>query len=158
MTRDSAVFVKVVIALIALATLAVCVFGLPGLLAKDAAKTPDRAYLAYLFLAYAYFMSFLFCFALYHTFTLLPCLGRPEAFSEVSVRALRQIKYSAVTISASMVAGIVTLMVLSSGKGEDITGIVAPALLITFVSSVAAISTAVVQKHIERAIGINKAV
>ncbi len=63
---------------------------------------------------------------------------------------LKYIKYSAVTISGLMVAGIATLMVLARGKGEDITGIVAPALLITFLSSVVAIVAAVLQRRMQR--------
>ena len=62
------------------------------------------------------------------------------------------VKYSAITLSALLVAGIATLMVLSRGKGEDITGIVAPALLITFASSVAATVAAVLQKRLQKAL------
>ena len=62
---------------------------------------------------------------------------------------LKTVKYGAITLSALMVAGIATLMVLSRGKGEDITGIVAPALLIMFASSVVAIVAAVLQKRAE---------
>jgi len=46
--------------------------------------------------------------------------------------------------------------VLSRGKGEDITGIVAPALLVTFVSSVVAIVAAVLQKRAQKAIDIKE--
>jgi hypothetical protein len=67
---------------------------------------------------------------------------------------LKTVKYSAITLSALMVAGIVTLMVLSRGKGEDITGIVAPALLITFASSIVATVAAVFQKRVQKAIDI----
>jgi hypothetical protein len=63
---------------------------------------------------------------------------------------LKYVKYSAVTISGLMVVGIATLMVLARGKGEDITGIVAPALLITFLSSVVAIVAAVLQRRMQR--------
>ena len=76
------------------------------------------------------------------------------AFSELSAKAWRYIKYSAVTIGVLMVAGIVTLMVLSRGKGEDITGIVAPAILITFLSSVVAIVAAVFQKRVQKALDV----
>jgi len=64
--------------------------------------------------------------------------------------ALKYIKYAAVTISVLMVAGIATLMFLARGTGEDITGIVAPALLITFLSTVVAIVAAVLQKRTQR--------
>ena len=65
---------------------------------------------------------------------------------------LKTVKYSAITLSALMVAGIATLMVLSRGKGEDITGIVAPALLLTFASSVVATGAAVLQKRVQKAL------
>ena len=71
-----------------------------------------------------------------------------------STLPLRIVKYSAITVGALMVAGIVTLMILSRGKGEDITGIVAPALLITFVSGVVATVAAVLQKRVKKAIDI----
>ena len=63
---------------------------------------------------------------------------------------LKYVKYSAVTISGLMVVGIATLMLLARGKGEDITGIVAPALLITFLSSVVAIVAAILQRRMQR--------
>ena len=55
-----------------------------------------------------------------------------------------------------MVAGIVALMVLSRGKGEDITGIVAPALLITIASGFVAIVAAILQKRVKTAIDTKK--
>ena len=72
-----------------------------------------------------------------------------------SPSTLKRVKYSAITISALMVAGIVALMVLSRGKGEDITGIVAPALLITIVSGFVAI-VAAIQKRVKKAIDTKK--
>jgi hypothetical protein len=69
-----------------------------------------------------------------------------------SPSTLKRVKYSAITISAFMAAGIVALMVLSRGKGEDITGIVAPALLITIVSGFVAIVAAILQKRVKKAI------
>ena len=76
------------------------------------------------------------------------------AFSELSAKAWRYIKYSAVTIGVLMVAGIVTLMVISRVKVEYITGIVAPAILITFLSSVVAIVAAVFQKRVQKAFDV----
>jgi hypothetical protein len=61
------------------------------------------------------------------------------------------VKYSAIALSALLVAGIITLMIISRGKGEDITGIVAPALLILFASSIVAAVAAVIQKQARKA-------
>lgn len=55
-----------------------------------------------------------------------------------------------------MVLGIVALMIISRGKGEDITGIVAPALLLTIVSGFAAVIAAVLQKRAQKAIDLNE--
>ena len=151
MQRDSTIFVKIVISLIAISVLAVCIFGLPGIIGQETAKQrPGTAYLLYLFLVYVSLLSIPFFVGLYQGFKLLSYIAGNKAFSELSAGALRQIKYSAVTISALMVAGIAALMVLSRGKGEDITGIVAPALLITFLSSVVATVAAVFQGRVQR--------
>src|SRR4051812_45112156 len=45
-----------------------------------------------------------------------------------STQSLKALKYCAIALAALMVMGIATLMFISRGKGEDITGIVAPAL------------------------------
>ena len=57
------------------------------------------------------------------------------------------VKYSAISVCALMVVGIVTLMIISRDKGEDITGIVSPALLITILSAMVAIAAAVAQRR-----------
>lgn len=67
---------------------------------------------------------------------------------------LKYLKYAAVAISGLMVAGIATLMFLARGTGEDITGIVAPASLITVLSSVVAIVAAVLQRRAQKAIDV----
>jgi hypothetical protein len=65
---------------------------------------------------------------------------------------LKFVKYAGITVSALMVAGIAALMFLARGKGEDITGIVAPALLVTLVSGVIAAVAAVLQRRARKAI------
>ena len=79
-----------------------------------------------------------------------------NTFPEFSAGSLRCLKYCAITVSALMVAGIIALMVLSRGKGEDITGIVAPALLITIVSGFVAIVAAILQRRVKKAIDTKK--
>ena len=155
MQRDSTIFLKIVISLLAIAALAVCILGLPGIVGQEAAKQrPETAYLLYLFLVYVCLLSIPFFVGLYQGFKLLSYIDGNKAFSELSAGALKQIKYSAVTISALMVAGIAALMALSRGKGEDITGIVAPGLLITFLSSVVATAAAVFQKRVQKALDL----
>ena len=67
-----------------------------------------------------------------------------------STRFLKTVRTSALAISALMVAGILTLMILARGKDEDITGIVAPALLITILSGVVAVVASVLRKRAQQ--------
>ncbi len=64
-----------------------------------------------------------------------------------STHNLKIVKYAAITVGLLMVTGIIALMILSRGKGEDITGIVAPALLLTIISGIVATVAAVLQKR-----------
>ena len=64
-----------------------------------------------------------------------------------SAQVWKRIKLSALFLGVLMGAGIGALMILSAGKGEDITGIVAPALLIVLVSGVVATVAAFRQKR-----------
>jgi hypothetical protein len=154
MNRGSTIFLRVVISLIAMAALAVCIFPLPRMVGQEAAKTPDTAWLVYLFLVGAYIMAILFFVALYQAFKLLTYVDGNKAFSELSAGALGSIKYCAMTINILMVGGIAALMALSFGKGEDIAGLVAMGLLVTFASSVVAAIAAVLQKQVRKAIDI----
>lgn len=154
MNHGSTLFLKLVIVLIAIAALAACVLALPQMAADDAARHPELAWQQYPFLASAYILCSIFLFALYQSFRLLTYLDKNKAFSELSVRALKHIKYCAITIGALMIAGMATVMILSSGKGEDITGVVMMGLVITFASSVVATVAVVLQKHVQAAVEI----
>ena len=66
---------------------------------------------------------------------------------------MKTIKYSALAVAVLMVAGILTVMVLARGKtGDDgdIAGVVAPALLLTFVSGVVAVVAGVREKRAQQ--------
>jgi hypothetical protein len=127
---------------------------LPVIVGQEAAKQrPETAYLPHLFWVCAYILSVPFFVGLYQAFNLINDIDMNHAFSESSAGALRRLKHCAITVSALMVAGILTLMVLARGKGEDITGVVAPALLVTLISGAVAIVAAILQKRVQKAAG-----
>ncbi|SNT60746.1 hypothetical protein SAMN05421812_112181 [Asanoa hainanensis] len=68
-------------------------------------------------------------------------LGRLAMTSNV----FRIVKFAALAVAGLMVAGIVTVMLLARGTGEDITGVVAPALLLVVLSVVAFVVATVMQ-------------
>ena len=67
-----------------------------------------------------------------------------------ATNVFRIVKYVALAAGALMVAGIATVMVLARGTGEDITGVVAPALLLMLLSLVAAVVAAILQGSSDR--------
>ena len=154
MERGSTIFLRIVISLIAIAALTVCIFVFPGAFAREAAKTPDTAYQIYLFLVGAYLMAIAFFVALYQAFKLLTYVDGNKTFSEPSVKALRQIKYSAITISILAVTGIAALMIISAGTGEDSAGPVMMGMILTLASSVVAAVVAVLQTQVQKAMDI----
>jgi hypothetical protein len=156
MNRGPTIFLRLVISLIAIAVLAVCVFPLPRMLSQEAAKTPDTAWQIYLFLVGAYIQAALFLFALYQAFKLLNYVDGNKALSELSVRALRHIKHSALAIGFLMVVGLVWLGVLSAGTGEDSAGPAMIGFIGTLASTVVAAVAAVLQTQVQKAIDTRK--
>jgi hypothetical protein len=72
---------------------------------------------------------------------------RRGSLTQESTIGLKTVRFAAIVVGALMAAGIATVMFLARGTGEDITGVVAPALLITIISGVVAVVATVVQKR-----------
>src|SRR3954469_19208544 len=103
MKRGSTLFLKVVILLIAIGALALMLWE-PHLEGRNVHATLFEIYFKDPFLAYAYISSIPFFVALYQSFTLLTYIGQNKVFSPTAVRALRNIKYCAITLAALIVA------------------------------------------------------
>lgn len=154
MKHGSTLFLKIAVFIIGTPVLALCIFWLPGIAARDAAAHPETAYLQYPFLIGAYITVTPFFVALYQALKLLSYIDQNKAFSELSVRALKYIKYCAITISTLIVVGIISGVILFAGKGEDITGFISLGLILTFASMVIAVFAAVLQRLLKDAIDI----
>ncbi|MBU7005959.1 DUF2975 domain-containing protein [Phosphitispora fastidiosa] len=150
MKRET-LFLKVVVFLIGIAVLALCIFGLP-VLAEFEEWIPELAYLQYPFLTGVYAAAIPFFFALYQTLKLLSYIDKNEAFSELSVKALKNIKYCAITISILYMVEMPVLFLIA--QADDAPGLVALGLVIIFASFVIAVFAAVLQKLLKSAIDI----
>jgi hypothetical protein len=87
---------------------------------------------------------------------LLNLIDRNKAFSEFSVKALRNIKRSALGAGVLMVAGIAWVGYLSHGTGEDSAGPVMIGFIGTFISSIVAAVAAVLQTLVQKTIDAKK--
>ncbi|MDZ5610335.1 DUF2975 domain-containing protein [Bacillus pseudomycoides] len=150
MKRVSTIFLKIAVILIGIPILALCVFGLPWL--ANNPVNPDYAHILYPILIIMYVSVIPFFVALYQVFLLLSYIDKNKAFSELSVRALKNIKYCAITISILYVVGMPLFYLMA--EIDDAPGIILIGLVVIFASMVIAVFAAVLQKLLKEAIDI----
>ena len=96
MKRGTTVFLKIAVFLIGITVLALCIFWLPWLANDTAEMFPEFAFLQYPVLIGLYVTVIPFFLALYQALKLLNYIENNNAFSELSVKVLKYIKYCAI--------------------------------------------------------------
>src|SRR3989344_6966228 len=143
MKRASTIFLKAVIILIGIVALAI-IIRFP--LTEGRAVNLDlfRIYTDPLIL-YGYVATIPFFVALYQIFKLLGHIEQNNVFSLSSAKALRTIRYCAITIAGFIVGGGVWIIIANDGK-DDPAGAIAMGIIMIFLSIVIAIATSVFEK------------
>lgn len=152
MKRGSTLFLKIAIILIGIPVLLLGIFLVPKIANFAAELYPNIVYMKYLVSIDLYATAIPFYFALYQAFKLLGYIDINKAFSDLSVKVLRNIKYCAITISILYVVGL-PLFYLVAEK-DDAPGIIILGLVFIFASSVIATFAAVLQRLLKDAIDI----
>ncbi|PFE05100.1 DUF2975 domain-containing protein [Bacillus cereus] len=150
MKQVSTLFLKIAVMLIGIPILALCIFSLPWL--ANNPVNPDYAHILYPVLIIMYVSVLPFFIALYQAFRLLIYIDKSKAFSELSVRALKNIKYCAITISVLYAVGMPFFYFIA--EIDDAPGIILIGLVVIFASMVIAVFAAVLQKLLKEAIDI----
>lgn len=148
MEKGSTLVLKGVIYLLGIAAVALCVIGLPIAIKNELAGDFDYAPL--LFGLYAPALPFLM--ALYQALKLLTYIDQNKAFSDLSVVALKKIKYCALIISAIFLAGMPYIFYL--GDLDDAPGIVVIGLVFVLAPLVIATFASLLQKLLRQALDI----
>jgi hypothetical protein len=151
MKKSSTIFLQVVIVALGIGILALMLW-FPNIEGRNANATLFEVYFKDPFLAYAYIASIAFFVALYQAFKLLGYLGRNEVFSHAAVKALRTIKYCAMTLVAFLVGAEAYFFTVSRRVEEDIAGGVMMGLIMIFISAVVATAAAVFERTLESAV------
>ncbi|RAN73924.1 DUF2975 domain-containing protein [Bacillus sp. SRB_331] len=152
MKQGSTLFLKTAIILIGIPVLALCIFLVPNIGKYAAELFPDIAFIKYLVLINLYATVIPFYFALYQAFKLVSFIDKGNAFSKLSVRALKKIKNCAVTISILYVVGMPLFYLVA--ERDDAPGIIILGMLLIFTSMVIAVFAAVLQRLLKDAIDI----
>lgn len=150
MKRGSTLFLKLAVFLIGTPVLALCIFGLTWL-AKNPAN-PDYAHILYPIVIGVYVSAIPFYIALYKAFRLLNYIDKNKAFSEISVKALKDIKFCAITISS--LYAIILPFVYIVAELDDAPGLIIIGMVSIFASMVIAVFAAVLQRLLKEAIDI----
>lgn len=152
MKQGSTLFLKASVIFLGIPVLALCIFLVPEIANFVVDLYPDKAYIKYLVFIDLYGAAIPYYFALYQAFRLLSYIDRNRAFSQISVRALKNIKYCAIAISILYVVGMPLFYLIA--QAEDAPGIILIGLFMIFASMVIAVFAAVLQRLLQEAIHI----
>ncbi|MEH7109147.1 DUF2975 domain-containing protein [Bacillus sp. JJ1764] len=152
MKSGSTLFLKLTIVLMGIPILALCIFLVPELGDLAAKLLPDFAYIKYLVFIIFYASAIPYYIALYQAFILLRHIDKNEAFSDLSVNALKKIKQCAISISTLHLL-VLPLFYLFAEK-DDAPGVIFIGLVVPFASMVIAVFAAVLQRLLKEAIDI----
>ncbi|HCL01294.1 MAG TPA: DUF2975 domain-containing protein [Lachnoclostridium phytofermentans] len=152
MNQVSTRFLKLAVIFIGIPVLALCIFLVPKIGNFAGELYPDLAYMKSLVLIDMYAAAIPFYFTLFQAFKLLSYIDKNQAFSELSVKALKNIKYCAITISTLYLLGMPLYYLMA--KRVDPPSIIPIVLVIIFASMVIAVFAAVLQRLLQEAINI----
>jgi hypothetical protein len=152
MKRASTIFLQVVIALIGIGVLALLLWE-PQIEGRNVHATQFEIYFKDPFLAYIYLAFVPFFVGLYQAFKIPGYARRNEMFSQPSVRALRIIKYCAMTTALLIVGAEAYIFIFVRGT-DDVAGGVMMGAFIIFVSAIIATAAAVFERRLQNSVAI----
>ena len=157
MKRGSTLFLKLAVILMGIPVLALCLFLLPQIAseANEAAERgSDLAFVVYGLLMIMYVSAIPFYFALFQSFNLLSYIDKNQAFSNLSVGALKKIKNCAIIISGLYLVALPFVYIMA--EVDDAPGLIIVGMIPIFASMVVAFFAAVLQRLLKEAIDIKE--
>ena len=151
MKRET-LFLKVAVFLMGIPVLALCIFSVPAIARGFSEIIPGMGYVQYLVYIGLYATALAYFLALYQAYRLLSYIDRNEAFSDLSVKALKNIKYCAMAISGFYV--LLMPIIYLFAEYDDAPGVIVIGMIMIFGAMVIAVFAAVLQKLLNTAIEI----
>jgi hypothetical protein len=152
MEKVTTLFLKMAVILLGVPVLGLCIFLVPELANLSSELLPEFPLLKYFVFMIFDGSAIPYYFALYQAFKLLRYIDKNISFSDLSVKALKKIKYSAVTISFLHVLVLPLFYIFA--EIDDAPGVIFVGLAVPFASMVIAVFAAVLQKLLKEAIDI----
>lgn len=142
MKKGSTLFLKVIVLLIGLPVLALCILWLPSVI----------DYLPLLVIVGLYLTAISFFFALFQALKLLTYIDKNEAFSKLSVSALKNIKLCSFIIC--IIYAIILPLIYPLADADDAPGLLAIPIVFLFASSVIAVFAAVLERLFKESLNL----
>ena len=152
MKRGPTIFLQIVIVIFGIGLLAALLWE-PQVEGRNVNATQFEIYFKDPFLAYIYLAFIPFFVGLYQAFKMLGFARRDEIFSPRSVRALRILKYCAITTALFIIGAEVYIFIFVRGT-DDVAGGVMMGAFIIFVSAVIGTAAAVFERILQNAVDI----
>ena len=152
MKRGSTLILRGAVLAMGLFVLVVCVFGVIPLSNGWAEEFPGIAYLQYPIVVGVYISAVFFFAALFQAMKLLSYIDHGKAFSELSVRALKYIKYYAIVIW--VLYSLNMYVVYYMAQRMDAPGFMFVGMVIPFASFIVAVFASLLQKILHDAIAL----
>lgn len=148
--KQETLFLKIAVFIMGLPILALSMAGVPWLINNPF----NQIYGPFLYpiITGLYLSIIPFFIALYQAFKLLSYIDKNIAFSENSIKALKTIKYCALTISSFFVVLLPFVYIVA--EKDDAPGLILVGFVPIFTSMVVAVFAAVLQKLLQNAIDI----
>ncbi|HET9905180.1 MAG TPA: DUF2975 domain-containing protein [Anaerolineales bacterium] len=148
--QGSTLFLKIVISLIGIVTLAAMI-RLPQLEGRSANLDLISIYEDPLII-YTFLASIPFFIALYQGFKLLGYVDQNRVFSQLALEAVKKIKYCAMSLPVLIIIG--EAYIIFGANGDDAAGPVALGIFATFASIVIATGVAIFERLLQNAVDL----
>lgn len=151
MKQGSTIYLRLCIILIALPVLAICIFWLPSMLMDTRELRPEYMSFRYILIG-VYISAIPFFYALFQALRLLKLIEKGTAFSDMSVQALKNIKFCAIAIC--IIYLILLPFAFPIADADDAPGLMGLPLLIVFAASIVGVFAALLQRLLQEAVEI----
>lgn len=152
MKQASTLFLKVVVLFLVFPVLAICIFVVPEIGELAEKLLPRFPAIEFVVVGILDVSALFYYFGLYQAFRLLQYIDSNRAFSNLTVQALKKIKFCAFGISVWHTL-LLPLFYLFA-EVDDAPGVIFVGLLVPFASFVIAVFAAVLQKLLQEAVAI----
>jgi hypothetical protein len=152
MNRGIVYYLKLAVAVIGIGVLTLCIFWVPTLADSAVNMYPEFTFLRYPVLIYIFVTAIPFYIALYHTLRLLNCIEKKNAFSDMAVASLKQIKHYAMIEVILYLLGLVALGLLKALH----PGIIIMGGVIAFAALTVSLFAALLQELLRNALEIKE--